>query len=153
MQLTLPIFPVGTKLISASVGVYEKDGVVQYIINGMPVFNHAKEDHQAFRYFTSNLIDQGLCRKVDIKNCFGVSEDSVTRNYKKFKEERESGFFGSDNRHGTCHKIIGERRERIQAMLDKGQSVNSIAKKESVAEGSIRYAIRKGYLKKTLQEP
>lgn len=148
MQLTLPLFPVGSRMISDSVGVYEHDGLVQYIVNGLPVFSHAKEDIQAFRYITSNLIDMKLCRKVEVQRCFGVSEDSVSRYYKKFKDEGESGFFGPEHRHGTCHKITGERRRRIQQLLDKGQSVNSIARKESVAEGSIRYAIRQGYLKK-----
>lgn len=136
-------------MIGESLGVYQKDGLVQYIAGGLPIYAHAIDDHQAFRFITSNFIDQRLCRKVDIQRCFGVSEDSVTRSYKKFKEQGEAGFFGPENRHGSCHKIIGERRKRIQQMLDKGQSVNSIAKKESVAEGSIRYAIKKGYLKKS----
>ena len=149
MQLTLPIFPTGTRMIGQSLGVYEKDGLVHYIANGLPVYAHGKDDVQAFRFITSNFIDQRLCRKVDVQRCFGVSEDSVSRYYKKFKEEGEAGFFGPNNRHGTCHKITGERRRRIQQMLDKGQSVNSIARKESVAEGSIRYAIKQGYLKKT----
>lgn len=136
-------------MISASVGVYEADGMVQYIANGLPIYAHPKGNLQAFYFFTSNLIHQGLCRKVDIERCFGISEDIVGRNYKKYKEKGEAGFFGGDNRHGTAHKIVGERLERIQKMLNKDQSVNSIAKKESVAEGSIRYAIKKGYLKKT----
>lgn len=147
--MNLPIFPHGTKMISESVGVYEADGLVQYIANGMPIYSHDKGNLQAFYYITSNLIHQGLCRKVEIERCFGISEDIVGRNYKKFREEGESAFFGTDNRHGSSHKIVGDRLDRIQAMLDKGKSVNSIAKKESVAEGSIRYAIKKGYLKKT----
>ena len=46
-------------------------------------------------------------------------------------------------------KITGERRIRIQHKLDKGQSVNSIAKEEGVQESAIRYGIKQGYLKKT----
>ena len=63
-------------------------------------------------------------------------------------EKGEQGFFGDDARHGTAHKIIGERRVRIQKKLDTGQSVNSIAKEEGVRESAIRYAVKKGYLKK-----
>ena len=37
---------------------------------------------------------------------------------------------------------------RIQEGLNKGQSVNSIAKREHIAEGSIRYAIGKGIVEK-----
>ena len=149
MQLHLPIFPRDAKLINEHVGIYENDGIVQYIVNGMPVYSHAKEDINAFRFITSNFIQQGLCRKVDIERFFNVSEDSVYRYHKKFKEQGESGFFGDDARKGKAHKLTGERRIRIQSKLDKGQSVNSIAKEEGVRESAIRYGIKQGYLKKT----
>ncbi len=135
-------------MISGQVGVYERDGLVQYIVNGLPVYAHAKEDLNAFRFITSNFICQGLCRKVDVQRCFGVSEDSVHRYWKKFKEQGEPGFFGDDARKGKAHKIIGERRRRIQIKLDKGQSVNSIAKEEGVRESAIRYQVKQGNLKK-----
>ncbi len=148
MQLHLPLFPRDAQLINDNVGVYEKDGLVQYIVNGAPVYSHAKDDINAFRFITSNFIREGLCRKVDIEKFFGVSEDSIYRYYKKFLVQGEQGFFGDDARHGTAHKIVGERRIRIQKKLDTGQSVNSIAKEEGVRESAIRYAVKKGYLKK-----
>ena len=150
MQLLLPIFPIETRLINPSVGVYERDGIIQYLVNGLPVYSHHKDDNDAFRFITSNFIHQGLCRKVDIERAFGVSEDSVSRAYKKFMAKGEAGFFGPDSRHGKAHKIVGSRRERIQAKLDKGQSVYSIAKEEGVRESAIRYGIKQGYLKKSL---
>jgi len=149
MQLLLPIFPVNTTLLNSSVGVYEREGIVQYLVNGLPVYSHSKEDHDAFRFITSNFIHQGLCRKVDVERAFGVSEDSVSRAYKKYITKGEAGFFGPDVRHGRAHKIVGDRRERIQAKLDKGQSVYSISKEEGVRESAIRYGIKQGYLKKS----
>ena len=149
MQLQLPIFPSDTVLVSLCLGVYERDGLVQYIANGLPIYAHSKEDLRAFRYITSNFIHQGLCRKVDVQRSFLVSEDSVQRAYKKFVEEGERGFFGEDARKGTAHKIVGECRLRIQSKLDKGQSVNSIAKQEGLQESAIRYGIKQGYLKKS----
>jgi hypothetical protein len=148
MQLRLPIYPVGTKLISDCVGVCIKDGLVQYIVNGLPVYSHAEDDYSSFRYITSNFIYQGLCRKVDIERCFEVSEDSVHRYYTKFKQRGQAGFFGEDARKGRAHKIVGDCKERIQAKLDRGQSVFSIAKEEGVREGAIRYQIKVGHLKK-----
>jgi len=149
MQLQLPIFPKDARLINEHVGVHEHDNIVQYIVNGMPIYSHAKDDLNAFRFITSNFIEQGLCRKVDIERFFNISEDSVYRYHKKFKEQGEQGFFGDDARKGKAHKITGERRVRIQAKLDKGQSVNSIAKEEGVRESAIRYGVKQGYLKKT----
>ena len=150
MQLLLPIFPNNTTLLNENVGVYEREGIVQYLINGLPVYSHTKDDNDAFRFITSNFIHQGLCRKVGIERAFGVSEDSVSRAYKKFETKGEAGFFGPDARHGKAHKIVGGRRERIQSKLDKGQSVYSIAKEEGVRESAIRYGVKQGYLKKRL---
>jgi hypothetical protein len=135
-------------MISDRVGVHQQDGLVQYIVNGLPVYSHSKENLKAFRYITSVFISQGLCRKVEVKRCFSVSEDSVHRYFLKYKELGEEAFFGVDARRGSCHKIVGERRERIQKKLDLGQSVLSIAKQEGVQEGAIRYQIKMGYLKK-----
>lgn len=149
MPILLPLYPKGTLMISECVGVYEELDNVQYIINGLPAFSHAKEDYKSFRFITSNLIKQGLCRQVDIQRSFHVSEDSVSRYYKKYISEGESAFFGQDGRKGTAYKIIGEVRERIQRKLDKGRSVNSIAKEEKVRESAIRYQIKQGYLKKS----
>ena len=150
MQIHLPIFPPDTKMLNPSVGVYEKDGLVHYAVSALPVYAHARDDLAAFRFITSNFIHLGLCRKVDVQRAFRVSEDSVSRAYKKFVTEGEAGFFGPDARRGHAHKIVGERRERIQAKLDHGQSVNSIAREEGVRESAIRYAIKQGYVKKRL---
>ena len=108
-----------------------------------------QEDLASFRFITSNFIEQGLCQKVEIERFFDVSEDSVWRYHKIFKEKGADGFFGPDARCGKAHKLIGERKQRIQAKLDIGQSVNSIAKEEGVRESAIRYAIKQGYLKKS----
>ena len=152
MQLQLPLFPTNTTFVSSCLGVYEKEGLVQYIVNGLPVYSHSKDDLKAFRYITSNFIHEKLCRKTEVERCFHVSEDSVQRAYKKFVKQGAKGFFGSDNRKGTPHKIIGEKKQRIQNKLDKGQSVNSIAGQEGVRESAIRYQIQQGYLKKSSQQ-
>ena len=149
MQLLLPIYPQSTKMIGDQLGVFKKDGIVHYLHNGMPVYSHSVESINSFRFITSNFIHQGRCRKVDVERCFGVSEDSVSRAYKRFKEKGEAGFFGNDARKGKAHKLTGELRIRIQSKLDKGQSNYSIAKEVRVTESAIRYGIKQGYLKKS----
>lgn len=148
MQLRLPIFPQNTQLISACLGVFEHEGIIQYLINGLPSYCHAKDDLPAFRFITSNYIELGLCTQAEVQRCFQVSIDSVRRWRGKYKQYGEAAFFGEENRKGKSHKIIGERKKRIQKALLVGKSVNSIAKKEGISEGSIRYQIKTGKLKK-----
>ncbi len=144
----LPLFPKDTRMISKCLGVYEKDSLVQYIANGLPIYSHGSEDLQSFRFITSNFIKEGLCKATEVSRCFGIPVDSVKRQVTRLRQEGEPAFFSGENRKGYCHKIRGSVLESIQKKLDKGQSVNSIAKEEGLAEGSIRYSIRQGYLKK-----
>jgi len=73
MQLQLPIFTIGTKFISSCVGVYEQDSLVQYIVNGLPVYAHGKDDLQALRFFFSNLISYGICTNAEVRKCIFLS--------------------------------------------------------------------------------
>jgi len=150
MQLLLPLFPRDTKMISRCLGVYEKDGIVQYIANGLPIYSHTSEDLQSFRFITSNFIKQGLCQSTEVARCFGISVDTVSRYLLKLRKEGEVAFFSEEKRKGYCHKIRGKVLINIQKRLDEGQSVNSIGKSENLSEGSIRYAVKQGYLKKRI---
>jgi transposase len=146
-QLLLPLFPDDTRQLTPYIGVREQGGIVYYLLNGLPVYNHSKSDHLRFRYITSHLALQGLCKNQDIVDLFHVSSDSVRRWKKKLSEEGEVAFFGSsDGRCGHSSKLLPEVLERIQAEMYKGKSVNSIAKHEGVSEGAIRYWIKQGQL-------
>jgi Helix-turn-helix domain len=149
-QLLLPIFPEYTKLITPSLGVCEKNNLVTYFHCGMPIYSHGVDELNKFRFTTSNFILQGLCKGSDIERAFHVSVDSIRRWKKRLLEEGEEAFFNEDKRHGKSHKLLPNVLERIQQELDKGRSVNSVAKDEGISEGSIRYAIDKGRLKKRL---
>jgi hypothetical protein len=147
-QLLLPIFPKDTKMITPVLGVRQKDGFVHYLLSGLPIYSHPVGDLIKFRYITSNLLIQGLCKNKEIVDCFHVSGDSVRRWKKKLSEEGESAFFMPENRHGYSHKLLPDVLARIQGQLDRGKSVNGIAKEEGISEGSIRYAVSQGRLKK-----
>lgn len=149
MQLLLPIFPRETALITATLGVFEKEDFVYYLHSGMPVSTHHKNNLKNFRYTTSRFIDLGLCSQTDIVHTFKVSEDSVRRSLKLYRDKGEEGFFGAGQRQRVCHKMLPERLERIQKMLNNGMSNYGIAKQEKISEGTIRYALQTGKLKKT----
>jgi transposase len=147
-QLLLPLFPVDSTMITPTLGVREVDGTVYYLHSGMPIFSHLSGDLNMFRYITSNLILQGLCSNQDIVDTFHVSTDSVARWKKRLSEQGEQSFFKEEARHGRSHKLLPEVLDRIQGKLNEGKSNYSIAKQEGISEGSIRYAIKLGRLKK-----
>lgn len=148
-QLLLPLFPSDTRMLTAVIGVREYAGSVHYLLSGLPIYSHLKEDHLRFRYITSHLVLQGLCKNQDVVDLFHVSHDSVRRWKRRLSEEGETGFFGTpDGRHGHSSKLFPHVLARIQSEMDKGRSVYSIAKAEGISEGSIRYWIKQGQLKK-----
>jgi transposase len=114
----------------------------------MPIFSHESGDLNMFRYISSNLILQGLCKNQDIVDAFHVLVDSVSRWKKKLSEEGERAFFKPETRHGRSHKLLPHVLDRIQGKLNKGKSAYTIAKEEGISEGSIRYAFKLGRLKK-----
>ena len=149
-QLLLPLFDIDTQMITPTLGVRESNGTVYYLHSGVPIFSHESGDLNKFRYITSNLLLQGLCGNQDISDTFHVSLDSVRRWKNKLCDEGDRAFFSDAARHGRSHKLLPEVLERIQAKLDQGQSAYSIAKGEGISEGSIRYAISLGRLKKNI---
>lgn len=89
----LPLFPKDTRMISKCLGVYEKDSLVQYIANGLPIYSHGSEDLQSFRFITSNFIKEGLCKATEVSRCFGIPVDSVKRQVTRLRQEGEPAFF------------------------------------------------------------
>lgn len=147
--LQIPIYPVGSKNISACLAVNVRGETIEYIANGLNVFSHHKEDYNQFRFVTCNFIEQGLCRQVDVQRCFGISESNVKKYLTKYRTHGPSIFYEEKSVRRSCsHKILNERKERIQQKLNEGQSINSIAKQERISEGAIRYQIKQGALKK-----
>lgn len=148
MQLLLPIFPGEVKLITPTLGVFARDGIVNYLHCGVPIYSHAADDLNSFRYITSNFVLQGLCKQVEVCRCFGISYDSVKRNTKRLAEQGECAFFGGDHRGGHCYKLVPAVVDRMQQKLDAGVNNSEIARLEGVTEGAVRYAIKQGKLKK-----
>ncbi len=151
MQMILPLFPASTELITSALGVLREDSIITYVHCGVPIFSHAEEDLKSFRFITSKFILQGLCKRSDIAKCFHVSYDSVKRYVKKLESLGCEKFFSEERRRGSRHKLLPAVLERMQKYLDTGKNNSEIARLEGVTEGTIRYAIKTGALKKKEQ--
>ena len=47
MQLSLPFFTADTTLITSNLGVFVKNKIVYYLLNGLPIYSHKEGDQQA----------------------------------------------------------------------------------------------------------
>ncbi len=148
--MSLPLFTSDTTLINDNVGYFSANGIVYYLLNGLPIYSHLESDIQAFRFFISNLVVRGLCKKTEIRRAFHISIDFVNRSCRTYYTEGESGFFKPENRHGHCHKLVGKNLELAQRLLDEGKNNCEVARQCNVTESSVRYAIKVNHLKKNV---
>ncbi len=93
--MLLPLFPAEATMINSLVAVQKKEQTVYYFNGSMPIFKHIESDIDSFRYITSQLIINGVCKHKEIVNCFGVSDISVKRWVKRYKGSKELGDFVS----------------------------------------------------------
>lgn len=92
-QISLPFFPEDITLINSQVGFQKSGGIVYYFNGSMPIYQHPEHDIRSFRLFTSQLVVNGNAKQVEIVKAFGVSDISVKRWVKRYKEEGSQGFF------------------------------------------------------------
>ena len=144
-QLQLPIFPVGTTLITAEIAFEVRDGKVTYVYGHMPVFQHAEGDLAAFRYFTSQLVVNGTAGQADIARAFQVPKVTVKRYVKRFRAGGGKEFF-TPRRRRSASVLKDEMKEKVQALLDEGRSVPEVARAVEIQPNTLHKAIRAGRL-------
>ena len=121
-QLQLPIFPSGSKCIAEGIAAECRDKQVVYFSGLLPVFQHAEDDLQSFRLFTSLLIDMGAVRQVDIVNAFGVPLPTVKRYLKLLRDHGPKMFFAEPKRR-SASVLKGEVRQVVEQLIEEGRSV------------------------------
>lgn len=150
MQTQLPIFPENTKLINSSIGFFIKDNFVYYLHNGSPIYCHAKDARDSYRFILANLVVNDMCSCSEISRALGIQVKNVQRYAQDLRKHGMSYFFNREDNRGQCYKFTPEKQSQAQELLDKGHSQLQVAKAIGVSESAIRYHIRDGHLKKNL---
>jgi len=78
-QLILPTIPIGATEINGLTAVWRDEVRWTYFLGCHSFYTQPPDDLQQFRFITSQLIDSGRCRQIDIINTFGVSKSNVAR--------------------------------------------------------------------------
>jgi transposase len=148
MQMQMPFFPEKTKLINSNIGLYQQDGFVYYLHNGSPIFCHAREDLNSYRYIIANLVVNHMCKTSEVSKALGIHIKNVQRYAKALRDNGTDWFFNREDHRGQCHKFTPDKKEQAQELLDKGYSAYRVAKELGLSEGAIRYHMRSGEIKK-----
>ncbi|MBU1228317.1 MAG: hypothetical protein KJ698_14025 [Actinobacteria bacterium] len=145
-QLILPLIPNGATQINGLVTVFRDEYRWTYFIGTYPVYFHAAEDQRKFCLVSSQLIEAGACRQVDIINTFGVSKSSVIRSLNKLRSGGIDAFFQDRRGRRSGPVLTPEVLEKAQSLLDKNYSRTDTAEELGVPRDTLRKAINDGRL-------
>ena len=147
MQIQLPFFPENTKYINSSVGFRKQAGYVYYLHNGNPIYCHAEDDRNGYRFSLGNLIVNNLCSITELSSALGENRKNIERYAQALRKKGASWFFSRKETRGQCYKVTEEKLSSIQEKLEKGYSKYRIAKEEEISESAITYHVNKGNLR------
>lgn len=148
-QQILPLIPQGSTPINNILSICRTEEVWTYFLGIYPIYSHRGNDNRMFRFFTSQLINTGICRQVDIINTFGVSKSSVIRGVKRLREEGIEGFLRQKRGRRGGNVLVPTILKKAQDMLNKGYSRSDTAEELSVGYDTLRKAINDGRLKES----
>jgi len=150
-QLILPLIPPGATKINDLVNVYREGNLWIYFVSLQPIFSHQADDVRLFRLITSQLIDSGACRQVDILKAFGVSKSNVARSLQTLREKGADAFFAPRKRRCGGTKLTQNVLEQAQCFLDQGYLRREVSDDLGIKYDTLRKAINDGRL--TEQKP
>ena len=150
-QIILPCIPRGATEINNMVGVFRDDNTWTYFLGGYPIHSHKADDRKMFRLVTSQLIESGGCRQVDIINTFGVSKSSVIRYQNLLRKGGTSAFFTPRKVRSGGRILTEEILAKAQILLDEYYTRAEISQELDVKYDTLRKAIIDGRLKEGKQ--
>jgi transposase len=145
-QLILPIIPEGSTEINQLVNVYREKEQWTYFVGTYPVYSHDRSDKRMFRFVTSQLIESGACRQIQIIKTFGVSKNSVIRSVNKLRKGGVEAFFKKRPGRRGGNVLTPEVISKAQSLLDDGYSRVDVCEELNVKYDTLRKAIADGRL-------
>ena len=144
-QTLLPIFTEGSTPINELLSFEKRDGTVWYFHACLPIFSHEETDYKSFNMFTSQLVDLGQCKQMDIVRAFGVSPISVKRHVKRYREGGPGAFFGV---HKAKRPTVWtpDVLNRAQELLNQGKSRKEVVELLEIKPDTLYRAIHSGRL-------
>ena len=147
LQTQLPFFPEGVTLITPVLAFSQQDGRVTYFHAGMPVFVHDEEDMASFRMITAQFCVNGNAKQMEIVRAFGVTQISVKRAVKRYRQEGPKGFYTPSKRRGPA-VLTPEVLAQAQQLFDDGLDIAEVADRLGVKYDTLSKAVRAGRVHK-----
>ena len=143
----MPFHPAEAVEINETVSFMDDGRSIGYFAGGVPVFSHAHEDVVGRRVASAQIIALGLATQKELSASLGVTRTTLYRQQRRLMAEGVVGLVDEKSGPKGPHKLIPEALARAQRMLSSGKSKNAVGKELGLSEGTIRNAIRQGWLR------
>ncbi len=147
LQCYLSFLPKKAEIISDKLALVRDKGQMVFYNASGSIYSCSENDIDAVRIAQAMFVELKIARPKALAKVLGVNQSTIHRNRKKYKEGGVEAF-KAEKRHRIPYALKGKNRIKAQEYLNKGVSNRTTAKKLEVSEGSIRYAIKKGILKR-----
>jgi hypothetical protein len=141
----LPLFPDGATQINPHLSFVKRDGRITYFHGVMPVFIHDEHDTATFHMITAQFCVNGNAKQAEIVRAFGVTDISVKRAVKRYRQKGPAGFYEQRKTRGPG-VLTAAVIDEVQRRLDEGQSSQQIALALGLKKNTLDKAIRAGRL-------
>lgn len=150
-QMQLPVFSEGVTHITPELAFEKRDGRITYFNGQMPIFVHDEDDIQTFRMITSQFVENGNVKQVDIIDAFGVPKGTVKRYCKVYREKGPAGFYAPKRGRGASI-LKPPVLQEVQDLLDQGVDVPTIGRELDIHADTLHKAIKDGRLHRPVKK-
>lgn len=145
-------FPEGAMKIGQSLSILKKEGLVTYFAGGDNYFSHPEGDQNAERFAFATLMQNGHVRPCDLEGPPLCLKHRTIMNWvEQIREEGPGSFFRP-----RCSKNVSvmksEKIAECEGLFQDGQTVAKVATLAGIKESTLRKAIKRGAISKTLKE-
>jgi transposase-like protein len=148
MQRSLAVLPPGAHIVSPHLAVLIEEGRLVAYSAADPIYTCDLDDRDGIRLAAGMFSHLRLAGVSALAEALGVNRETVRRNRDLFAQGGVEAVRSVPRGPRKPYKLTEDARRSAQRSLDQGWSVNRTAKEVGLTEGTLRYQIRQGRLRR-----
>lgn len=147
LQAQLGFLPEGAIIVGKNLAVVRQHGRVEFSNASGPIYSCAEDDRLGLRLAQGMFSELELAGATALARALDVDQSTVHRNRAAY---RSGGVGALEEERGPRggYKLTADKRAQAQRLLDGGRSLRAVAQAVGVTEGTVRYALRQGQLRR-----
>jgi len=148
LQRSLAVLPSGAQIVSPHLAVLIEEGRLVAYSAADPIYTCGLDDRDGIRLAAGMFSHLQLAGVSALAEALGVNRETVRRNRDLFAQGGVEAVRSAPRGPREPYKLTEDARLQAQRCLDQGGSVNRTAKQVGLTEGTLRYQIRQGRLRR-----